>query len=178
MAYDSNKSSLFASGIELQDLTQLMKDRVETERVLVVLDACHSGSADANAKALFREANFDAAVLAGSGQMVICSSGSDQRSWESSRYANGVFTKKLMEALTKDGDKTRLQGAFQYLKDEVQTEVREDRAVKQIPVLKSQWNGDDLQLAAPPAHPRPLPQSVLELLQPDSKTAQAVQPKK
>ncbi len=168
IAYDSEKSNLFASGIELQELMKVIKNRVETNRVIVILDACHSGAADANAKATEAVANFDASELIGDGQLVICSSEAAERSYESKRYQNGVFTKALMEGLFANGANTKLKDAFEVLKYKVNTEVKEDDGQRQTPVLKSQWNGDDVSLALPPSKPRPLPATVKQLLAPDS----------
>ncbi|MDX2107722.1 MAG: tetratricopeptide repeat protein [Candidatus Melainabacteria bacterium] len=168
IAYDSEKSNLFASGIELQELMKVIKNRVETNRVIVILDACHSGAADANAKATEAVANFDASELIGDGQLVICSSEAAERSYESKRYQNGVFTKALMEGLTSNGANTKLKDAFEVLKYKVNTEVKEDDGQRQTPVLKSQWNGDDVSLALPPSKPRQLPAAVKQLLAPDS----------
>lgn len=168
IAYDSEPSNLFASGIELQELTKTIKRRCETNRVLIILDACHSGGASANAKATEPPANFDAASLMGQGQMVICSSKEDERSYESRRYQNGVFTRKLIEGLSKSGPRTKLGEAFSYTQQAVHDEVKEDNGETQNPLLKSQWNGDDIQIAAPPASPSPLPAIVKSLLGPDS----------
>lgn len=172
VAYDTEKSNLFASGIEMQDLTQLIKSRVDSERVLIVLDACHSGAADANAKDANSASNFDAAKISqGSGQLVICSSKPTERSWESRRYTNGVFTRKLIEGLQKNGSQTKLGDAFTFTKNEVHNEVQEDEGITQTPVLKSKWNGNDLILTAAPSEPRSLPQSVKQLLSPDSSSS-------
>lgn len=170
IAYDSEKTNLFASGIELQELMKVIKGRVDTNRVIVILDACHSGGADANAKSTEAVANFDASELIGEGQLVICSSESAERSYESKRYQNGVFTKALMDGLTANGANTKLKDAFDILKYKVNTEVKEDDGQRQTPVLKSQWNGDDVSLALPATKPRQLPLAVKQLLAPDSAT--------
>jgi uncharacterized caspase-like protein len=170
IAYDSEKTNLFASGIELQELMKIIKSRVETNRVIVILDACHSGGADANAKSTEAVANFDASELIGDGQLVICSSESAERSYESKRYQNGVFTKALLDGLTANGANTKLKDAFDILKYKVNTEVKEDDGQRQTPVLKSQWNGDDVSLALPATKPRQLPIAVKQLLAPDSAT--------
>lgn len=168
IAHDSYKSSLFASGIELQDLTALLKKRVDSDRVLIVLDACHSGAADANAKDGESPANFNVDELAGAGQLVICSSQQSERSWESRRYANGVFTKKLMDGLLRSGATTKLQDAFRSTLDSVCEEVQQDQAVRQTPTLKCEWDGNDLRLAQPASNPKPLPAAVKSILPPDS----------
>ncbi|MDX2105317.1 MAG: caspase family protein [Candidatus Melainabacteria bacterium] len=167
IAYDTSKTSLFASGINVNDLTQLMKERVPTDRILIVLDACHSGAADANAKDGDDPRNIDPEQVAGTGQMVICSSKSDERSWESKRYANGVFTKHLMDALV---EKRKIKDAFTHMEDTVAREVKEDEAARQTPVMKDQWSGADVSLLAQPFKPRPFPPSVKEKLAPDSMT--------
>jgi tetratricopeptide (TPR) repeat protein len=52
---------------------------------------------------------------------------------------------------------------------EVQEEVREDRAgVRQTPVLKGKWNGNDLIVAIPPVAPQGVPAAVKRDLEPDS----------
>lgn len=168
VAYDTEKTNLFASGIDLQDLMKLIKKRVRTNRVVVILDACHSGGADANAKAMDAAANFDASQLMGQGQLVICSSEASERSYESKRYQNGVFTKMLMEGLTARGSNTRLKDAFEILRTKVNNEVQEDDGQRQTPVLKSQWDGDDVSLALPSTQPRQIPALVKQMLLPDS----------
>ncbi len=165
IAYDTSKTSLFASGINVNDLTQLMKERVPTDRILIVLDACHSGAADANAKDGDDPRNIDPEQVAGTGQMVICSSKSDERSWESKRYANGVFTKHLMEAIL---EKRKIKDAFAHMEDTVAREVKEDEAARQTPVMKDQWSGADVSLLAQPFKPRSFPATVKEKLAPDS----------
>jgi tetratricopeptide (TPR) repeat protein len=156
VAYDTDKNSLYATGVPMQDLSKIVKERVHADRVVLVLDACHSGAATPAAKGLYRQANFDVdQIVQGSGQLVICSSEPSQTSWESAKYDNGVFTHYLIEGLRKQGSKTPLGQAFNFMKDEVQKEVLRDRGELQTPVLKSRWEGSELLLAAPPAEPRP-----------------------
>jgi hypothetical protein len=169
VAYDTSIDELFATGVSMQAIMSTLKDRINSDRILLVLDACHSGATTVGAKGMTRSANFDAEALAqGSGQLVICSSEPAERSWESKRAPNGVFTKKLMEGLTKDGTNTRLADAFAYLQSQVQKEVKEDRGQAQKPVLKSKWNGAELLPLSPPANPQAVPDSLKEQLPPDS----------
>ena len=122
---------------------------------MVVLDACHSGAAEAGGKGLVRTGNIDAnAVAQGSGQLVISSSDPNQVSWESKNYQNSVFTRCLIEALRKNGNDTTLGDAFASMKDKVQQQVLSDRGVMQTPVLRSSWKGNDLRISSPPAAPR------------------------
>lgn len=156
LAYDSDVENLYASGLPMQDLTRIIKGRVHSDRVVMILDACHSGAASAESKGLSRGANVNAEEIAqGTGQLVISSSAPNQVSWESKKDQNSVFTKYLIEGLTHNGKDTSLGAAFQYMKDRVQEEVLRERGVLQTPVLRTKWKGKDLVIAAPPVNPRP-----------------------
>jgi hypothetical protein len=157
--YNTDPDSLYATGLPLQDLTDAIKHRVHSNRVVVIIDACHSGAASPS-KGLVRASNVDSnAILQGTGQLVICSSQPNQVSWESKRYANGVFTRQLIEALRSQSGKT-LSAAFQHMKDSVQDEVLQDRSELQTPVMKSKWQGNSLIITAPPTKPRAVPKQI------------------
>lgn len=169
VAYDSDPQDLYATGIQMDQVLESIQSRVLSDRVLLLLDACHSGGAAVASKGMMRVGNFDAAALAqGSGQMVICSSSPEEQSWESARYKNGVFTKQLLDGLKSKGTTTKLGEAFVHLKTKVSQEVREDRpGARQTPILSSKWNGEDLVLSTP-VNSRALPEEVLKKLEPDS----------
>lgn len=156
LAWDSQPDNLFASGIPMQELIHIVKSRVHTDRLVLILDACHSGAAEPGSKGLVRTSNVDAdAIAQGTGQLVITSSEPNQRSWESATTANGIFTKNLIAAFRRQGENTTLGSAFDYVKEHVQEEVLRERGVLQTPVLKSKWQGRDLLLASHPTAPRP-----------------------
>jgi TPR repeat protein len=173
VAYDSDPNDLFATGIEMQKIIESIQGRVMTDRVVMVLDACHSGFTETSAKGMGRVGNFNADELAqGSGQLVICSSQPNEQAWESTRYQNGVFTRKLLEGLRSKGPNTTLVDAYNVTKKGVEEEVREDRAgVRQTPVMKGKWSGNDLIVAIPPSAPQFVPISVKHDLEPDSALA-------
>ncbi len=155
VAHDTNSQCLYATGIPLQDLMRIIKRRVHCERVVIILDACHSGAATADSKDLYRTGNVSASqMVAGTGQLVIASSKPDQVSWEGKAYENGVFTRHLIDSLKQKGNQTKLGLAFENMKDKVQQEVLMDRGQLQTPELKSQWRGDDLILSIVPMQPR------------------------
>lgn len=158
VVYDTKPTSLFTSGISMKHLMPTIKERLKSDRVLCVFDACHSGATNekatidnGGAKGLFYKNadNFDSQQLTqGTGQMVICSSAPDQVSWESKQYANGVFTRQLIDILATDNaGMTTIRKAFGRLKENVQAEVLRDRGRVQTPELKSAWNGADLNLS-------------------------------
>jgi tetratricopeptide (TPR) repeat protein len=169
VAYDSDPEDLYTTGIEMDKIVESVKSRILSDRVLLVMDACHSGAVTHGAKGLARTGNFDAEQIAqGSGQLVICSSEPDEQSWESKRYHNGVFTKNLLDGLRLHGSKTTLGTAFPRIQKNVSAEVQEDYAARQKPKLTSKWNGNELMLAVRAAEPQAVPKSVREILEPDS----------
>lgn len=149
VAHDTNKNSLLATGIPMQWLTKMIKEQVHSDRVVLILDVCHSGAAGQGSKALSRAAALDPRVIAiGSGQLIICSSQAEQVSWESANYENSVFTKRLIEALQCNKDQTTIMEAYKRLKILVESEVLHDRAELQTPVLWNKgWTGKDPVLA-------------------------------
>lgn len=155
--HNTDPDSLYATGLPLQELATAIRQRVHAKRVVLIVDACHSGAANP-AKGLARVGNFDSDALSqGSGQLVICSSEPDQVSWESTRYENGVFTHQLIEALRAGAGKANLDQVFERLRDAVLSEVMHDRKEVQSPVFKRKWKGNELILSAPPAKPRSVP---------------------
>ncbi|MBK9142386.1 MAG: caspase family protein [Candidatus Melainabacteria bacterium] len=156
IAHDTDPESLYSSGLPMQDLVRIIKGRIRSDRVVVVLDACYSGNVDPQSKGIYKQANINVEEVAqGTGQLVISSSAPDQVSWESKEQSNSVFTRHLMNALRSNGDMTRLGDAFKVLKDRVEEEVQRDRGKLQTPVLRSKWEGNELMLAVPPSEPRP-----------------------
>lgn len=152
LMHDSDPQRLYATGLAVHDIARMLKDRVNAKRTLLILDACHSGSAEA--KGLARVNNIDLNNFpVGEGHMVICSSKPDQVSWESKRYDNGVFTAQLLKSLREKGNSGSMSDAFKAMQDKVENEVLKDRGQMQTPVLKTKWRGKELILSAPPANP-------------------------
>ncbi len=176
VAHNTDRDQLYATGIPMNEFAQMIQQRVHTDRVVLILDACHSGAAKTASKGLIRQHNFNTdAIPLGSGQLVICSSAPDQVSWESKRYSNGVFTHHLIDSLRKN---PKLNDSYNYLKTQVQTEVLADRGELQVPALKTKWTGSDLIIATVPASPRAgIPETPLKLaVKPVAVVAQAAVP--
>jgi hypothetical protein len=175
VAHDTNSGRLFSTGIKIQDLASEITRRTGCDRVVLILDACHSGAAELAAKGLVRQSNFDTDKLVGSGLLIISSSQANEVSWESKNYPNGVFTRRLIEALQSNGQQTKLLDAFTNLREKVEQEVKFDRTSFQRPVMKSSWKGDDLVLAVVPVRPRTYPEAELPIY-PSSPQEQSATP--
>lgn len=157
VAHDTQANALLGTGIPMQWLSQIIKEQVHSDRVVVILDVCHSGAVSGGQKGLTRDTNkFDPAKLdVGAGQAIICSSAPEQVSWESKNYANSVFTKRLIEALQQEKSSVDLNKAYAYLKEQVESEVLRDRGQLQTPLLFSKaWKGAPPVLSVVPASPR------------------------
>jgi uncharacterized caspase-like protein len=115
VTYDTDVENLFSSAIELQDLAMTIRRRTRCDRVIVLLDACNSGAAEVGGKGLVRSQNFEVGSIAGDGTIVISSSRANEKSWESKRYQNGVFTHNLMAALKCKGTQTKLSDAYRHV---------------------------------------------------------------
>jgi tetratricopeptide (TPR) repeat protein len=170
IAHDSKQSNLFPTSIEMKDLLEEINRRVGADRMLVVLDACHSGAADPGSKAI----NFTSALdierfAVGRGNIILSSSQANERSWESQRYANGVFTRKLIDLLSANSASKGIISVFDDLKDSVADEVRQERGQKQTPRIKCDgWEGRDLLLCAPATKVTVISDSVKRIMLPDS----------
>jgi tetratricopeptide (TPR) repeat protein len=166
VAENTDKNKLLTTGIPMQWLTSIIKEQIHSNRVVIIMDVCHSAAAApaAGSKELTRgdehvsknASGVDAEKIPlGEGQSILCSSLADQVSWESKIYPNSVFTKKLMEALQTKGTQTTLTDAYAYLKDAVESEVLRDRAALQTPILNTKlWTGGDAAVAVKPSKPR------------------------
>ncbi len=173
IAYDTKKTRLHADGIEMQSLLEELNKRTGADRILIVLDACHSGAADPSA----RDIDFHSAMdidqfSVGRGNIILSSSQPDERSWESKRYRNGVFTKNLIDSLSKN---PKIIASFDELKNSVLDEVHQEFGERQTPRIKADgWEGKDLMLAAPVLKSTVISPTVKSLLEPDSKVVNVV----
>jgi len=155
--YDTQIHKLFATGLEMSQFLRIIKERVHTNRILLVMDTCYSG-AGAVAKGMFRTNIDPQKVASGIGSVVISSSAPDQRSWESDQLQNSYFTRYLIDALGTGGGKTTVETAFKSMKDKVQASVLKDKGELQTPVWGGGMSGGSLMLGVPPtsAHAAPI----------------------
>ncbi|MCA9804764.1 MAG: caspase family protein [Cyanobacteria bacterium HKST-UBA02] len=157
VAYDTDADDLYPTGVDMDEIYRRIKEGVKTDRVLIVLDTCYSGGAVPGSRALSRYTNFDLnAVKLGKGHLVISSSSPGEKSWESKRYKNGVFTRQLIEALK--GKQVDVKTAFSKLKHDVEWEVKVDHGKSQTPQIGGDWQGSELIISVPASEPRSMGQ--------------------
>lgn len=155
IAHDTDLRSLYATGIATQEMIRMIRMRIKSDRIVVVLDACFSGAAtDPDPTGAYKQRSLDVdEFVHGTNQLVICSSQPDETSAESSALNNGVFTHYLIEGLRQHGLDTKLADAFSYCREKVQEYAQRIHRT-QTPVMKSKWEGSGLILAALPGDPR------------------------
>lgn len=156
VAYDTRVQRLFATGLEMKQLLRMIKERVHTNRIVLVLDTCYSGAGGESHKGLTRSNVDSQGVAQGIGSLVICSSSPDQRSWESDELKNSYFTKHFIDSL-KAAPNATLDHAFNDMKQKVQQSVLKDKGEVQTPVLSGSFSGPPLQLGLKPLIVRQAP---------------------
>jgi uncharacterized caspase-like protein len=97
-------AQLKASAISADDFQAEVKKLAEHGRVLLLLDACHSGAVATDGAKLAPNAEFLRAVMSLSNVTVLTSSSADEFSREDETWKNGAFTKVLIEAFGRDAD--------------------------------------------------------------------------
>ena len=93
-----------ASAISATEFHDEIEQVANYGRVLVLLDACHSGAVTADGFKLSSNADFLRSLISASNVTVLTSSTANEFSREDQNWGNGAFTKILMEALGHDAD--------------------------------------------------------------------------
>ena len=100
----STPAQIKATAISAEDFQSEVWRLAEHGRVLLLLDACHSGAVSADSSQLMVNADLLRAAMASSNVTVLTSSNGEEISREDESWRNGAFTKVLIEALSKDAD--------------------------------------------------------------------------
>lgn len=92
----SDPATVAASALSMPDVTYWLKDLAERGRVLVLIDACYSGTV-LQSSALDSQKLLEA--LADPNITIVTSSGADQKSFEKPEWKHGALTYALLEVL-------------------------------------------------------------------------------
>jgi len=93
-----------ASAISATEFHDEVEQVANYGRVLVLLDACHSGAATGDGFKLSSNADLLRSLMSASNVTVLTSSTTNEFSREDEHWGNGAFTKVLLEALGQDAD--------------------------------------------------------------------------
>ena len=98
------EADLKASAISANEFHDEVAELAKHGRVLVLLDACHSGAVTGDGSTLASNADLLRLTIAASNVTVLTSSTKNEFSREDDKWNNGAFTKVLLDALGKDAD--------------------------------------------------------------------------
>jgi Caspase domain len=97
--YDGERGALAGTALSNRNIEQLISD-LDTTRLLVFLDACHSGATElAGAKGEAETYQLPTTLGEGEGRCLIASCRANQSSWEWEEKQNGIFTWHLLDLL-------------------------------------------------------------------------------
>jgi len=131
----------------MQDLGEIIKSKIRSQRVVIILDACYS----ANVMPKELDQGLDE-MLQGAGQIVVSSSEKDEESWTDARLRGNLFTTFLTENLRQN------RGLLESFRRTAQQVEAEGTTIgeTQIPVINySRWRGKDVIISAPVTNARP-----------------------
>jgi hypothetical protein len=151
LAADSVLNQLFMSGIPLDFLPRMLRERTRAQHLVVIADADYSAPLLQDSKSLFRVNSRQPHV----DTVYVSACGKEQRSCED-KTGGSIFTKRLLEALQLNGTDTKFASAFEHLAKNVQSDAQQS-GTNQTPEMKSTCTGD-LVLLAKPTAPRAVPQ--------------------
>jgi WD40 repeat protein len=100
----STPSHLKVSAIGANELQAELAELAKHGRVLVLLDACHSGAVTGDGTQIVPSANLLRSALVASNVTVLTSSDADEVSHEDAQWGHGAFSKVLLAALGRDAD--------------------------------------------------------------------------
>jgi hypothetical protein len=149
---DVDPDDLYSTGLPMDEL-QTIFQRIEAERMVVLLDACYSGTAGGRTftslKSKTRAAHVDDLFLErlarSKGRAIITASRPNELSLEVPELGHGLFTFYLLQGLRGAGDLNRdgivsLQELYEYVEQQVS---QRSRALggNQHPMMKSELEG-------------------------------------
>lgn len=110
VTYDAQIDNLFASAVMMND--QNLFKGIDTDRVLLVADACHSGGFSAGLQRVIAKETdrFFSLFKSVQGRVSMLSSKPDEKSYEEPRYGNSVFTHFLLKGLRGEANKGKKDG--------------------------------------------------------------------
>lgn len=106
--------ALSASAVDNADFIDTL-DRMKAQRIVTILDACHSGSIQrAGGSAPPLSGQFYGGYGGGKGRVFLASASANQKAWEDARLGHGVFTEYVKRGFSGEGDRNR-DGAVTFI---------------------------------------------------------------
>ncbi|MCC7532248.1 MAG: caspase family protein [Candidatus Melainabacteria bacterium] len=147
---DAERDRLYSTGIALQDLPRILRERTHARQLVAIADADYSAGLLKETPSIFRRGK----TAPHKDILIVAACGNEQRSRDDKTAGGSIFTKCLIEALQSNGAETKFSSVFQQLAKNVQSDVQKSGA-KQTPEIKATG---EIVLLAKPAAPRAVPQ--------------------
>jgi uncharacterized caspase-like protein len=93
-----DNAGIQSDGLSVEELRTKLAELGQHGRVLVLLDACHSGATTSNGSPLSMDSTALRAALAAANVSVLTSSTGSEVSYETPELQHGAFTKALLDA--------------------------------------------------------------------------------
>lgn len=149
LLYDFSGPESYDKQLLMQELSETLRSRIPAERLVLIVQACHSGFAKAGS---IPSAELVSEELQGRGRIIATACTGYESSWVYKK--GGVFTMALIPNLRRF---TKLKEALEHTQaDVIAMRESENSRRRMHPVIKyDQWIGDDAVLKAKPIDPIP-----------------------
>ena len=131
-----------SDGLSAEELKGELFELAQRGRVLVLLDACHSGATTMNGGSLSMNSTALWGALAGANIMILTSSSGPEVSYEDPKWEHGAFTKALLDAFGDHNADVQRNGMITslVLADYVVKQVRRLTGDKQHPGMEVRYD--------------------------------------
>ena len=124
ITYDSDVSSeggLYSTALPMVEVSNVVRTRVNSEKVAVFLDTCHSAGAISQTVTVPASASPELLkhIREGTGRVIMAASQEDESSYEDPKFGHGVFTFYLLQALKQQNGNVRLRDVYSYVKTQM-----------------------------------------------------------
>ena len=152
--YDSDADDLYATAIPMTEI-QTIFERIESDRLIFVVDACYSGASGGRTFSLLKGAraaritgDFVEKLAQGKGRLILTASEANEVSLELGELKHGLFTYYLLEALQGKGDanqdgRVSIRELYDYVHDKVSRHSKQVGG-SQHPILRGETSGQIL----------------------------------
>ena len=147
---NADPDSLYSTAFPMDEIQKIFA-RIPSERVVMLLDTCYSGTAGGRtfARQRIRSGNLSDQFLErltrSRGRVVITASGPNEVALESPELGHGIFTYYLLEGLAGKADRNgdglvTVSELYEYVEDQVDRKAREAGG-RQRPLMKGEIEG-------------------------------------
>jgi uncharacterized caspase-like protein len=147
---DADPDSLYTTALPMEELQRIFA-RISSERIVMLLDTCYSGTAGGRTfarqqvRAMGLNDHFLERLARSQGRVIITASGPNEVALELPALGHGVFTYYVLEGLRGQADRNRdrlvtVSELYEYVEDQVDRAARRAGG-RQRPLMKGEIEG-------------------------------------